>query len=320
MERQYKRRISTIGGLLKDKREHHSIAAHEDATAQLLEADQLSATVATTYLAPSRTRLNSMASPWLIGTLAAGSFLLLAALLWWPGATLLERLRWLDSGICAQLPTHSLYPGGERLPLCSRNTGIYLGFIVTLIIIYARGRGKARVLPAKALVITLAGGIFLLAIDGSNSFLVDVGLPHLYQPHNLLRLATGLLAGFAMGIFVLPVINDLIWRSSNEQRSLPSWKALIWFLPVLLLCFMAAASQSQLVLYPLAILSSLGLLCAVGSVNLIFMVLISRRDQSFKRYVELLPFCGIALLAASGELLVLAQLKVLLLQALSIQL
>ncbi|GCE24922.1 hypothetical protein KDA_04060 [Dictyobacter alpinus] len=206
------------------------------------------------------------------------------------------------------------------MPLCSRNTGIYLGFIVTLIILYASGRGKTRALPAKALIITLVGGIMLLAIDGSNSFLVDLGLPHLYQPHNLLRLATGLITGFAMGIFVLPVINDLIWKYSNGQSSLPSWKALMWFLPVLLLCFLAAASNSQLVLYPLAILSSLGLLSAVGSVNIIFMILLRHRDQSFTRYVELLPFCGIALLAASGELLVLAQLKVLLLQTLSIPL
>ncbi|WP_162004868.1 DUF2085 domain-containing protein [Dictyobacter vulcani] len=270
----------------------------------------------TTALTPA----NGMPSPWLIGALAACYLFLLAALLWWPGATFLDRLRWLDSGICAQLPTHSLYPGGERLPLCSRNTGIYLGFIVTLIIIYARGRGKARALPAKALMLTLAGGIILLAIDGSNSFLVDLGLPHLYQPHNLLRLATGLLTGFAMGVFVLPVINEMLWQHSNEQRSLPSWKALIWFLPALLLCFMAAASQNQLVLYPLAILSSLGLLSAVGSVNLIFMVLLRHRDQSFTRYVELLPLCGFALLAASGELLVLAQFKVLLFQTLSIHL
>lgn len=259
-------------------------------------------------------------SPWLTGLLALLYLALLAALVWWPGATLLERLRWVDSGICAQLLTHSLYPGGERLPLCSRNTGIYLGFFVTLIILYARKRGRAQALPSKPLAIALGGGILFLAVDGINSLLVDLGLSHLYHPNNLLRLASGLLAGFAMGVFVLPVINGLIWRHGNTQRSLPAWTELSWFLPILLLCFCAAASQSGLVLYPLAILSSLGLLSAVGGINLIFFLLLSKRDESFTRYKELIPVCGLVLLAATGELLILAQLKLSLFQALGIPL
>src|SRR5579885_1939577 len=77
---------------------------------------------------------------WLVATRALLYLGLLAALVFLPGASLLDRLRWLDSGICAQIPAHSFYPGGERLPLCARNTGIYLGFIVTLIMLYATGR------------------------------------------------------------------------------------------------------------------------------------------------------------------------------------
>ncbi|GCE16942.1 hypothetical protein KDK_07420 [Dictyobacter kobayashii] len=91
-------------------------------------------------------------------------------------------------------------------------------------------------------------------------------------------------------------------------------------MPILLLCFYAAISQSWLVLYPLAILSSLGLLSAIGGVNLIFLLLLKHRDESFTRYYELIPFCGLALLAAAGELLILAQLKLLLFQALGIPL
>lgn len=256
--------------------------------------------------------------PW-INSLLTLLYLALAVIaIWWPQTTLLERLRWLDSGICAQLLTHSLYPGGERLPLCSRNTGIYLGFFVTLTILYIRKRGRAQVLPTKSLSIVLSAGILFLAIDGINSFLVDLAAPHLYHPNNLLRLASGLLTGLAMGIFALPVVNGLIWRGNNTLRSLPAWAELSWFLPVLLLCFFAAASQSGWALYPLAILSTLGLLSAVGSINLIVLLLLSKRDESFMRYKELIPFCGIACLAATGELLLLAQLKLSLFQTLGI--
>src|SRR5437588_11925184 len=78
-----------------------------------------------------------------------------AALVFLPGASLLDRLRWLDSGICAQLPTHSFYPGGQRLPLCARNTGIYLGFMVTLLTLYASGRGTVQRLPSWPMVAVL---------------------------------------------------------------------------------------------------------------------------------------------------------------------
>ncbi len=84
---------------------------------------------------------------WVMGILALCYLGLLAALVLLPGVSLLERLRWLDSGICAQLPGHSFYPGGQRLPLCARNTGIYLGFMVTLVTLYATGRGRVQRLP-----------------------------------------------------------------------------------------------------------------------------------------------------------------------------
>src|SRR5436305_9106915 len=103
---------------------------------------------------------------------------LLAALVFLPGASLLDRLRWLDSGICAQLLTHSFYPGGERLPLCARNTGIYLGFMVTLLTLYASGRGRVQRLPSWPITILLIGGGLAMVIDGFNSFLLDLGLQH----------------------------------------------------------------------------------------------------------------------------------------------
>ncbi len=253
---------------------------------------------------------------WLVGIAVFVYLGVLALLVFLPGATLLERLRWLDSGVCAQLPTHSFYPGGERLPLCARNTGIYLGFIVTLATLYATGRGRVQRLPPWPVIVTLVSGIIMLAIDGGNSLLLDLGLPHLYHPHNLLRLAAGLLTGLAMAALILPVTNRLFWCEYNEQRSIASWRALALCLPALIICFFAVISQSGVVLYPIALLSTSGLVMALSSVNLIIIVALSRRDQVFSHYRELLPYFGLALACASGELIALAHLKVLLLHAL----
>lgn len=242
----------------------------------------------------------------------------LALLVLFPGPPLLERLRWLDSGVCAQIPTHVFYPGGEELPLCARNTGIYLGFIVTLVTLYLRGMGRAQRLPPWFIILPLVCGIAFMAVDGFNSLALDLGLPHLYQPHNLLRLASGLLTGLALAILTLPTLNRLFWREYDERRSVPTFGSLLVFVPLLILCFFAVASQNFLVLYPLAILSTLGIITAVSIVNLIIMLALSKRDETFERYRELLPFLGLAFLLAIGEMLILAHIKLTLLQALGV--
>jgi uncharacterized membrane protein len=266
----------------------------------------------------SLTRTPQSSSPWLIVLIGLCFLGWFATLVFLPGASLLDRLRWLDSGICAQLPTHSFYPGGQQLPLCARNTGIYLGFMVTILTLYATGRGRVQRLPPWPIVVVLIGCIFAMVVDGFNSFLLDLGQSHLYQPHNLLRLATGLLTGFAIATLTLPAVNRLFWREYNEERSISSWPALLLLLPGLVLSFLAVASQSIFILYPVAILSTAGLLTVVSSVNLLITLAIGKKDQAFERYRELVPFFSLALILALGELLVLAQLKFALLQALGV--
>lgn len=240
-----------------------------------------------------------------------GAFTVLVFL---PGSSLLDRLRWLVSGVCAQLASHSFYPGGQRLPLCARNTGIYLGFIVALFVLHIRKRGRAQQLPPWPIVGVLVGCIVALAFDGFNSLAVDLGLPHLYQPQNILRLATGLLAGLALASLTLPMLNRMLWNAYDERQSISSWKTFLLFLAVLAVCFLAVASQSVLALYPVALLSTAGIVTSLGIINLIFIVAASGRDGTLSGYRELFPVVSTAMLLAVGELLILAQLKLSLLQ------
>ena len=243
---------------------------------------------------------------------------ILALLVLLPGSSFLDKLRWLVSGICAQLPSHSFYPGGERLPLCARNTGIYLGFVVTLFTLYSSRRGRVQQLPRWPILLLLIAGGLAMAIDGFNSLLLDLGLPHLYQPNNFLRLGSGLAMGLAVATLTLPMLNRLFWCEFNEQRSIPSWRALPLPLLALVLSFFAVASQNALLLYPLALLSTAGVLIVVSSINLITIVAIAKRDQTFLYYRELWPIFSIAFLFAIGELLLLAQLRFLLFHAIGL--
>jgi uncharacterized membrane protein len=254
-------------------------------------------------------------SAWLIpGAILYGTSILvgLIVLAILPGASLAERLRWLDSGICAQALTHTFIAGKELLPLCARNTGIYLGYIITFATFALMGRARAQRIPPRALTVVLIFGMLLCAVDGLNSFFLDLRLPHLYQPANAFRLISGLATGLAMAALLLPLHNRLLWCEYNEQASIPSWRMLGGLLLALSLCALMVLAQHVLLLYPLALLSTTGLIAAMGHLNLIVIVAISKRDETFTQTRELLPFYGLAIVCAIGELALLAQVRYLL--------
>src|SRR5579859_2317494 len=239
---------------------------------------------------------------WLIIGSAGALVILAAVMVFWPGATLLDRLRALDGGICAQLPTHSLYPGGQRLPLCSRNTGIYLGYMIAFIMLFLTGRGRAAQFPRWPMALVMLACIAALGIDGFNSLFLDMRLPHLYQPHNLLRLTTGLLTGASMACFLLPVTNAVLWKNMGDQRSVDSWWQLLQLLPILAFTFLAVWTQTAIFLYPVAILSSLGVMVALCLITLTVIVAISGKACKLSTYRQLFPFFTVAFLLAIGEL------------------
>ena len=79
-------------------------------------------------------------TPWryaFIGMLGA----ILLGMLLWPGAPLNWKMYAAVHGVCAQI--HNVSLGGEQLPLCARNTGIYSGFLLTMIYLLLLGRGRA---------------------------------------------------------------------------------------------------------------------------------------------------------------------------------
>ncbi len=240
---------------------------------------------------------------WLVVGAAGALIALAAVLVFWPGATLLDRLRALDGGICAQLPTHSFYPGGERLPLCARNTGIYLGFAITTITLFVTGRWRALNFPRWPIALALLACVLVLGVDGFNSLFLDLHLPHLYQPHNLIRLTTGLFTGMAMASFLLPVTNSILWKDVNEERSMASWWQVLQMLPILAICFLAVATQAALFLYPIAILSTLGVMTALGLINLTMMIAISGKICTFQRPRQVFPFVSLSYVLATGELM-----------------
>ena len=71
-------------------------------------------------------------------------------------------------------------------------------------------------------------------------------------------MTTGLLNGLALSIFVFPIFNFTLWRNATRERVIKNVWELLAILPVVVLLVLAVQSGVDFVLYPLAILSSVG--------------------------------------------------------------
>jgi uncharacterized membrane protein len=215
-----------------------------------------------------------------------------------PPHGLLDKADQAAYAVCHRIPARSFAFAGQPLPLCARCSGTYLGAVAGLIVLAACGRRRAARLPAPATLVVL--GVFLLAwaVDGLNSFLALIpGLPYLYEPRNLLRLITGTLEGLALAAVLLPLTNLTLWANPEPQRSIGSWRELVWLLVAAAAVSVLVSSEWAPLLYPLAILSALAILGLVGLVNAMFVLMLVRREGRATRAREvLLPLLvGVAL-------------------------
>jgi hypothetical protein len=143
----------------------------------------------------------------------------------------------------------------------------------------------------------------LWGIDGLNSFLaLFPNAPHLYEPHNLLRLITGTLNGLALSTIVYPVFNFLLWKEANTERVIRNLRELSYLLIPAVLLIWIIQTQASFLLYPLSILSILGVLAMLTLVNTMIVLIVTRRDSKAQsRRDAFLPLM-LGLLAAFFEL------------------
>ena len=140
-----------------------------------------------------------------------------------------ELLRWTGYGLCHQLPERSFFGGGIQVPVCARDTGIYVGFIVSLIAlaILHRGERPRRFAPTAAWV-AMGAMLVVFGWDGVSSYAGFRGTT------NEIRLATGLGVGFSSAALLAPILNDLLWRTASDLRVLaPTWRLGAWLASII---------------------------------------------------------------------------------------
>ncbi len=207
------------------------------------------------------------------------SLLVIATFLLSPPWTVLGKTKLVGYAICHQIPERSFHIHGEQLPLCARCTGIYMGAMTGFTLMWLMGRKRAASPPPTRITLVFVGFIVLLGIDGVNSYLTFFpGAPHLYEPQNWLRLTTGTLEGLALSAFVFPVLNYSLWQDAVQTPSVRNFKELALMVAVAGVVVVLIVLELPFLLYPLAILSTLGVLIMLGSINTMIVLALTGRE------------------------------------------
>jgi uncharacterized membrane protein len=176
-------------------------------------------------------------------------------------------------GVCAQ--QHNITLGGAQFPLCARNSGIYISFLLTAVYLYAIGRGRAGGLPPKGLSATLVAFVVIMGVDGFNSLFVDLGRPHLYEPNNLLRTLTGMGMGVSIAVMLHLVVNKTLRKNVDDsQPILKSWWELLGILAIDFLVLVAIYANLWLLYWPLAFTAFFGITGVLYVVSLLLTSLV----------------------------------------------
>lgn len=191
--------------------------------------------------------------------------------------------------VCHRIAARSFHAHDRPLPLCARCTGIYLGVWAGLVFFAARGRMRASHLPRPSLLAVMLVLALGYAFDGLNSFLSSFErYTPLYSPHNTLRLLTGATFGVALITIVWPVVNGLLWHRPLPYAPVRSWRELTALYGLALGCAALVLPDIAVLRVTLGAISAGGVLFMFTLVGGVLFVGITRRENSFVRWADLL--------------------------------
>jgi len=199
-----------------------------------------------------------------------------------PGGKLLA----VGYAICHQIVARSFLIDGTPMPLCARCTGIYLGVATGWLLMQIAGRSRAAKVPTLRVSAFLFLALVGMAFDGINSYIhLFPGGTGLYEPHNWLRVTTGIFAGFALFCYVYPVFNAVVWAEPDEnQRTLGSLRELAGAAAILVFVLLLVLSERPLFLSILAVASIFGVVFMLTMVGTVLFLSLFRLENTAQGY------------------------------------
>ncbi|MGB8253042.1 MAG: DUF2085 domain-containing protein [Anaerolineaceae bacterium] len=202
--------------------------------------------------------------------------------------TLLGKVDAVGYAVCHRIPSHSLTVDGRSLPLCARCSGMYLGALFGTIFQMITGKRRGG-FSRRALTFLCVFAIFFV-IDGLNSF-TGLILDHspLYEPQNWLRLMTGMSVGLLISAVLYPIFTQTVWQTWKPASAFDGPGAIAALLTGSVLLVIGLLSGFPAILYPLAILSVLGVLVILTLVYSVLLLMLFKQENRYNHFIELTP-------------------------------
>lgn len=191
--------------------------------------------------------------------------------------------------VCHRIDGRSFHLGDRQLPLCVRCSGMFLGAVVGLLYQFVRGSRRGGN-PPKRVFIAMGVLVLAFAVDGLNSYLslpFFSGIPTLYQPGSITRLLTGSGMGLVIALVLFPAFNQTVWRNWESKPPVPGLRSFFILCSITLLLDIVVLTEDPAVLYPLAIISTTGVLVLLSMVYAMLLVIVFRKENSYQRPTEL---------------------------------
>jgi uncharacterized membrane protein len=223
---------------------------------------------------------------WKILVILSFVMILLAWLLNTPPG-LLGKADAIGYAVCHRIDLRSFHLGDRQIPLCARCSGMYLGAMLGLIYQAVIGRRRTG-LPTWKIIVPISIFALVFIIDGLNSFLsLFPGAPSLYEPSNTLRLLTGTGVGLAIAVVLYPAFNATVWRMIDPR---PAFLNFTSFLIMVLLAVglnVLILLENPLVLYPLSIISSAGVIVLLTMVYTMVLMMVFKSENRYNQFRQM---------------------------------
>jgi uncharacterized membrane protein len=207
--------------------------------------------------------------------------------------------------VCHRIPDRSFIIAGNQLPVCARDTGMFIGALMGVLAFAVLPRRRVAGFPRWPFTLALLAFFGAWGFDGFNSYLLLIlGHPFLYMPQNWLRLVTGAFMGVTLSTFVVPLFNQAVWppELTLDEPSITSWKDIGRLAVIAVAIILVVLWQPAFLYGPLALLSVLGVVGLLSMVNGLLVMIASRRSQKATQWRQVLPFLLIGLALAALEI------------------
>jgi uncharacterized membrane protein len=249
--------------------------------------------------------MNRLARWWPV--LAIAALCLVAAAL---PAEWLRAFDWIGYAVCHRIPERSFFLAGHQLPVCARDTGMFVGALTGAAWLAVALPHRAALYPSGRWFFFFALCFAAWGFDGFNSYMLLLRDDVLfYMPQNWLRLTTGAFMGVTLATFAAALFNQGFWRDSVQEPTVGNTRTLGGLIMCAALTITAALWAPPAFLGPLSALSAAGVVGLLALVNAMTIAMVRKRHGTFQYLRELAPYFVIGALLAIAELSAISALR-----------